>query len=597
MYRDTLCGEPRTDHVSKTVTVAGWVHRRRDHGALIFVDLRDRSGIVQVVFNPEKDRAAHAAAEALRAEWVVKVTGVVVQRRPGAENPELETGDVEISASALEVLNPSRTPPFEVRDSVEADENTRLEYRYLDLRRPKMQRNMALRHRVTKLMRDFLDERGFLEIETPILTKSTPEGARDYLVPSRIHPGEFYALPQSPQQLKQLLMVSGFDRYFQIARCFRDEDLRADRQPEHTQLDLEMSFVEQEDVLDLVEDLYIYVTERALPGVEIEKPFPRLSYAEAMERFGTDKPDLRFGLEMTTLSDVARDSGFGVFKTVVDGGGIVRGFAAPGCASYTRGQLDELTQIVRSSGAHGLITLAVDDGPASIDDMTSDDVRSVIASHVELDTVKEMCRRADAKPGDLVLIVAGPAGVVNTALSNLRNEMGSRLDLIDPGQVSYLFIVDFPLFEWDDELEKWAPTHHVFSSPRPEDLPKLDTDPGSVIGQLYDLVCHGIELGRGSIRITDRALQERVFELIGHTREDVAQRFGHLLRAFEYGAPPHGGAGLGVDRLMMALTGENIREVIAFPKTQTAYDPLFGAPSAVTPEQLDELHIRTVDPQ
>ena len=590
-----MCGDLRAGDAGKTATLAGWVNRRRDHGSLIFIDLRDRTGITQVVFNPQLNEAAHAAAEDLRSEWVVQVSGEVVRRREGAENPELPTGEIELVANSLTILNPSRTPPFEVRDDIDVDYATRLEYRYIDLRRPHMYGRLALRHKVVKLMRDYLDDKGFLEIETPILTRSTPEGARDYLVPSRIHPGKFYALPQSPQQMKQLLMVSGVDRYFQIARCFRDEDLRSDRQPEHTQLDLEMSFVEQEDVLNLIEDLYIYVTERALPGVEIEKPFPRLTYAEALRRFATDKPDLRFGLEMATLTDVVRDSGFGVFKTVADSGGVIRGFSAPGCAGYARKKTDELTSIVKSAGAHGLITLAISDGASSIDDIAPENVRSIIKSHVELDTVKEICNATGAAPGDMVMMIAGPEGVVNTALSVLRNHLGRRLDLIDPNEVSYLFVVDFPLFKWDEDGGKWAAMHHVFSSPRPGDEEKIDSDPGAVIGQLYDLVCNGIELGSGSIRIINRELQERVFELIGHSRADIAERFGHLLRAFEYGAPPHGGAGLGIDRLMMALTGdEGIGDVIAFPKTQQAVDPLFDAPARVEPDQLEDLHVAIV---
>jgi aspartyl-tRNA synthetase len=595
VLRDTECGEPRLGDAGKTITLVGWVNRRRDHGSLIFIDLRDRTGLVQVVFNPKVSEEAHRLAEDLRSEWVVQIKGEVVKRLEGAENPDLPTGDIEVVASTLVVLNPSKTPPFEIRDDIDVDDITRLTYRYLDLRRPKMYANLELRHRVVKLMRDYLDERGFLEVETPILTKSTPEGARDYLVPSRIHPGQFYALPQSPQQLKQLLMVSGIDRYFQIARCFRDEDLRGDRQPEHTQLDLEMSFVEQEDILKLIEELYIWVTEKAIPGVQLQKPFPRMSYNEAIERFGSDKPDLRFGLELSTLSDLAIDSGFGVFKSVVSSGGTVRAFTAPGCAAYPRNTIDELTEIVKSSGAHGMMYIALSDEAESIDALEKDHVRSVIKLHVELDTIKAMANRAGAAPGDLILMVAGATGVVNTALSNLRGEMARRLDLIDPNEVSYLFVLDFPLFELDPVTEKWGAMHHMFSAPRPEDVDKIESDPGSVVGQLYDLICNGIELGSGSIRIIDREIQERVFALIGYSHEAVEERFGHLLRAFEYGAPPHGGAGLGVDRLLMALTGQNIREVVAFPKTQTAVDPLFEAPSRVEDEQLEELGIVVSD--
>ena len=596
MHKDTDCGQPRKEDIGRVITVAGWVNRWRDHGSLIFIDLRDRSGILQVVFNPKVSKEAHELAANLRSEWVVQIAGTVSARVAGAENPDLSTGDVELLASDLTVLNPAKTPPFEVSEEPPADEYTRMQHRFIDLRRPPMLRNLLLRHRVTKLIWDYLDERDFIQVETPVLLKSTPEGARDYIVPSRIHPGAFYALTQSPQQLKQLLMVSGVERYFQIAHCFRDESLRADRQPEHTQLDLEMSFVDADDVMSLVEGLFAYVAREATTGREMVEPFTRLTYSEAMDRFGTDKPDLRFGLELATLTDAAAASGFGVFKSAVDSGGVVRGFAAPGCSGYTRKQTDGLVDIARSSGARGLVTIALAERPSSLDDLRKDDVRSAIASHVSVGTVKEFARLTGAGPGGLILIVAGPEKAANTTLSILRNEMGSQLELPDPDTLHFAFVTEYPLFEWDDELDKWEPTHHVFSSPRPEDVPLLDSDPGKVLGHLFDLVCNGWELGSGSIRIHSRDIQERVFRIIGYTEDEVDERFGHLLRAFEYGAPPHGGMGLGLDRLVAILAREtSIREVIAFPKTQSATDPLFDAPGPVSPEQLAELHIRVTE--
>jgi len=596
VHKDTGCGEPRKEDIGRVVTVAGWVNRWRDHGSLIFIDLRDRSGILQVVFNPKVAEEAHHLAASLRSEWVVQITGRVSARVEGAENPDLLTGDVELLATGLTVLNPAKTPPFEVSEEPPADEYTRLQHRFIDLRRPRMLRNLELRHRVTKLIWDYLDERGFLQVETPVLLKSTPEGARDYVIPSRIHPGAFYALPQSPQQLKQLLMVSGIERYFQIAHCFRDEDLRADRQPEHTQLDLEMSFVEADDVTSLVEGLFAHVAREATTGRNVVEPFARLTYAEAMDRFGNDKPDLRFGLELATLTDAAAASGFGVFESAVGSGGAVRGFSAPGCGGYSRRQTGGLVDIARSSGAQGLVTIALGERPSSLDDLRAEDVRSAIASHVSLDTVRELARLTGAGPGDLILIVAGPEKVANTALSILRNEMGSRLELPDPNTIHFAFVTEYPLFEWDEELDTWAPTHHVFSSPRPQDVPLLDSDPGRALGQLFDLVCNGWEIGSGSIRIHSRDVQEQVFRIIGYTGDEVDERFGHLLRAFEYGAPPHGGMGLGLDRLVAVLAREtSIREVIAFPKTQSATDPLFDAPGPISPEQLAELHIRVTE--
>ena len=598
MYKDTNCGEPRESTVGSLITVAGWVHRRRDHGNLIFIDLRDRSGLLQVVFNPEYSEAAHELAGSLRSEWVVQITGKVVKRLPGAENPELPTGTVELSATKIVVLNKSLTPPFEVSDDIDVDDNTRLKYRFIDLRRPKMQAMLKLRHRVTHIMWDFLTENGFTQIETPILLKSTPEGARDYVVPSRVHPGQFYALPQSPQQLKQLLMVSGVERYFQIARSFRDEDLRADRQPEFTQLDFEMSYVHQDDVMAIVEELYLKIFHELLPDATVSDPFIRLSYTESMERFGTDKPDLRFGMELTTITETAATSDARVFQAVASSGGTIRGFVAPGCGNYGRRDTDRLTDFAKSSGAQGLVFIALDESAPSIDALEDDHIKSPLKKFLSIDIVKQLANETGAKPGDLMLIVAGTSRLVNTVLSNLRNEMARRLELVDENDVSLVWIYDFPLFEWDDDLNKWEPAHHVFSSPKAEHMQYLDTDPGKVLADLYDLVCNGQEMGSGSIRIHDKDIQTRVFRVIDYGEDEIQDRFGQLLTAFTYGAPPHGGMGLGLDRLVAILAGEQaIREVIAFPKTQSAVDPLFEAPATITDQQLEELHIRVVMPE
>jgi aspartyl-tRNA synthetase len=598
VYKDTNCGEPRESTVGSQITVSGWVHRRRDHGNLIFIDLRDRTGLLQVVFNPEHSEKAHDIAGNLRSEWVVQITGNVVKRLPGAENPELPTGTVELSATDLVVLNRSLTPPFEISDDLEVDENTRLKYRFIDLRRPKMQKILKLRHKVTHIMWDFLTEKEFTQVETPILIKSTPEGARDYVVPSRIHPGDFYALPQSPQQLKQLLMVSGVERYFQIARCFRDEDLRADRQPEHTQLDFEMSFVHQDDVMAIVEELYKRIVTETAPDATVPETFTRLTYAESMERFGSDKPDLRFGMELTTITETAATSDARVFQAVASSGGSIRGFVARGCGNYGRRQTDNLTEFAKSSGAQGLVFIALDESAASIDALEDDHIKSPLKKFLSLDFIKKIATEMGAEPGDLLLIVAGTEKLVNTVLSNLRNEMAKRLELADPNDLAFAWVYDFPLFEWDEDLKKYEPAHHVFSAPKPEHMEYLDTDPGKVIGTLWDLVCNGSEMGSGSIRIHDKELQTKLFNIIGYTEEQISERFGQLLTAFTYGAPPHGGMGLGLDRLIAILVGEQaIREVIAFPKTQSAYDPLFEAPSPIEDQQLDDLHIRVVMPK
>ncbi len=596
MLKSHSCGELRKEHIGASVRLAGWVDRRRDHGGLIFIDLRDRAGTVQVVFNPEVSPSAHEVASGMRGEYVIGVTGEVGQRPAGTENPKLATGEVEVIAHSAEMYNAARTPPFYINEESEVDEGLRLQYRYLDLRRSRMKDNVILRHRVVKFIRDYLDERGFLEIETPIMTKSTPEGARDYLVPSRLYPGKFYALPQSPQQIKQLLMVAGMEKYFQIAKCFRDEDLRADRQPEFTQLDLEMSFIDEADILGLLEGLFTSVVEALRPDVKVIRPFPRLTYAEVMARFGTDKPDLRFGLEISDLTDIVAGSEFAVFRTAVAGEGKVKGICAPGCAGYTRGQLEELNKLVQALGVPGLLTVALGAEAGRLEDLTLEMVKSVAARFLTLEQVREMARRLDASPGDLMLVVAGGPSTVNTVLGELRNEMGRWLELADPAIFAFAFIQGFPLLHWDKDLRRWDSEHNPFVAPFPEDIPLLETAPDRVRGRHYDVVCNGYEIGGGSIRINTADLQRRVFRLLGHSDAAIDDRFGHMLEAFEYGAPPHGGVGVGLDRLVMLLAGEtNIREVIAFPKSKSALDLTFHAPSAVSEEQLDELHLRVTE--
>ena len=594
----TPCSELGLGRVGSKVTLAGWVNRRRDHGGLIFVDLRDRSGIVQVVFNPDTAPEAHEVGEQARAEWVLRVVGQVEKRPDGTENPRLPTGAVEVHAVEAEVLNPSKTPPFYISEEQAVDEALRLNYRYLDLRREGMQQNLLLRHRTIKFIRDFLDDRGFVEIETPILIKSTPEGARDYLVPSRLQHGNFYALPQSPQQLKQLLMVSGFEKYFQIARCFRDEDLRADRQPEFTQLDLEMSFVSEEDILALIEELYVQVVEAMTPEKSVARPFPRLDYREALDKYGSDKPDVRFDLELAEVTEAESQSEFQVFRSVAASGGTIKGFAAPGCASYTRRQLDQLTEYARTRGAKGLVTIALKEGPGSLSDLTMEDVRSAAARYLTVEEVQEMASKMGASRGDLLLIVAGPADVVNNSLSHLRNLMAERLELADPDILAFAWIVNFPLLEWKPEEGRWDAPHNPFSSPVDGDMHLLDTDPGMAVAKQYDMVCNGYEVGGGSIRNHKRDVQEKILKLMGHSEEAMQTQFGQLLNALEYGAPPHGGIAMGLDRLMMLLTNaSNIRDVIAFPKTQSASDLLFGAPSPVDESHLVELGLRLAEEQ
>ena len=592
MLKTHNCGELNKTHVGQTVTLAGWVDRRRDHGGLIFIDLRDREGLTQVVFNPQIAKECHEKATELRGEYAVTLRGEVSLRPKGSENSKLPTGDVEIVARNMTILNASKTPPFYINEEVEVEENLRLKYRYLDLRRPHMQQNIILRHRVVKFMRDFFDARGFLEIETPILIKSTPEGARDYLVPSRVHPGKFYALPQSPQQLKQLLMVAGLEKYFQIAKCFRDEDCRADRQPEFTQIDVEMSFAEEEDIIQMTEEMIISLVEKLKPGLKFTKPFPRLSYAEAMECYGCDKPDLRFGVQIKDLSDIAAQTELSVFKSVVAAGGKVKAICVPGCGNYSRSQLEDLTQLARSFGAGGLVTIALGTVPGNLDGLTMEMVKSAVAKYLTLDQVMNMARRFNANMGDLLLIVAGKPRLAATVLGELRKEMGHRLKLADPNVLSFSWLVDFPLLEIDEKTGGLQPVRHPFTMPVEEDIPLLAIAPDKVRSRSYDIICNGYELGGGSLRIYTRDLQKKVFQARGYKDEEIEELFGHMLEAFDYGAPPHGGIALGLDRIVMLMAGvETIREVIAFPKNQSAIDLTLNAPSPVTEEQLAELHL------
>ena len=593
MYRDIMCGKISSTNEGKKVKLAGWVSRRRDHGQLIFIDLRDKSGIMQIVFNPETSQETHEKAKNLRSEWVISVTGTVNRRIEGAENNEISTGDYEMIVESMDVLSKSKTPPFEISDNKEVSEEIRLKYRFLDLRRESMQNKLNLRHKVTRFIWDDLSSKGFTHIETPILIKSTPEGARDYVVPSRVNNGSFYALPQSPQQMKQMLMVSGCDRYFQIARCFRDEDLRADRQPEHTQLDLEMSFVHQNDVIDVVETLYIDLIKNIDKAIKVDSSFEKLTYSEAMDRFGTDKPDMRFGMELSNFTNIAQSIESNVISNSLKSGGILKGFVAKNLSKYGRRDFDRLTEKVKEQGAGGLIYISIPedfDGEISLD-KTSGPLNKFYSEK----NFQDIRNLTSAEKGDVIFMIIGDEKIVNNSLSFLRNYIAKENRLIDDNIMKFLWVTDFPLFEKDDE-NKWQPAHHVFSSPKLEDIKFLDTDPGKVNADLFDLVCNGVELGSGSIRIHDRHLQEKVFDVIGYSSSEVSNLFGHLLDSFEFGVPPHGGMGLGLDRLVAMLAKEDsIREVIAFPKTQTASDLLFGSPDLITDEQLNELSIEIIE--
>ena len=593
LLKEISCGSLNINNVDDNVVLAGWVNRRRDHGNLIFIDLRDRGGLVQIVFNSETDSLSHANAEILRNEWVIQIKGKVIRRSDDTVNKDIPTGEIEVHVTELNILNESLTPPFYVNEETDVDESVRLQYRYIDLRRENMKTALITRHKVVKYIRDYLDSKDFLEIETPILIKSTPEGARDHIVPSRLFPGNFYALPQSPQQLKQLLMVAGVERYFQIAKCFRDEDSRADRQPEFTQLDLEMSFVSQEDILTLTEELFTGMMRELFPDKEIVTPFPRFTYEESISMYGIDRPDLRYDLKLFDLEEVVKDSDFKVFQNVLNSHGVIRGFSVPGCANYTRRQIDDLTEFVKSRGATGLISIGID---GDIDDLTMDDVKSNISRFLTITEVKEFIKITNANSGDLIFIIAGEEKHTNQSLGALRHKMGDLLGLADPNKLFFAFVTDFPLFEWNEDDKKWHATHHAFCMPKEEHINILQSDPGKVIAESYDLICNGLEMASGSIRVHQRDLQERIFEVLGYSKKDVADRFAQLLDAFEYGAPPHGGIAPGIDRLIMVLLGKNsIRDVIAFPKTQSQMDPLFQAPSPVEDDQLKELKIKIID--
>jgi len=582
MMRTQECGGLRASDAGREVTLAGWIHHRRDHGKIIFIDLRDASGTVQVVVHPDVAPEVASVAETVQREFCVSIRGTVAKRKEGTENPNLPTGEIEVAASWVEVLAPSETPPFAVEDDVEVDDATRLKYRYIDLRRPEMQHALRLRAKVVREIRAFLDARAFTEIETPILFKSTPEGARDFLVPSRLQRGRFYALPQSPQMLKQILMVGGMERYYQIARCFRDEDLRADRQLEHTQLDLEMSFVEQEDILQLLETLFIHLWRECL-GIDVEQPFPRLSYAEAIRRFGTDHVDLRYGMELADLNEVFAGTTLGIFTSVMASGGVIRGFAVPGAGELNHAQLKKLEHSAMDRGAKGLAWVIVREGG---------EVESPLAKHLSPGEREGLASATDAKPGDLVLMMADAPDVVNPILGALRMELAKERGLIPEGSWKFCWIIDYPFFVWNAEEDRWDPIHHPFTMPVGGG-DALEGDPASVRASAYDLVLNGLELLSGSIRIHRPDVQRKVFDALGISPEDADERFGFFLEAFRYGPPPHGGIGCGIDRVMMQMLGtDNIRDVVAFPKTQSGIDPLSGAPTPVDAEQLKILGLR-----
>ena len=582
--RTTYCGLVTEEFLNEKVTLKGWVHNRRDLGGLIFVDLRDREGIVQIVFNPDFSEEALQVAETVRSEYVVEVEGVVTKRDAETINPKIKTGQVEVQVSNIEIINKSETPPFSINEeNVNVDENIRLKYRYLDLRRQELAQTFKMRHQTTRSIRQYLDNNGFFDIETPVLTKSTPEGARDYLVPSRVHEGEFYALPQSPQLFKQLLMISGFDKYYQIVKCFRDEDLRADRQPEFTQVDIEMSFVDQEDIIAMGEDMLRNVV-KDVKGIDVSGPFPRMTYAEAMDRYGSDKPDTRFGMELINVSQLGKEMNFKVFKDTVDNNGEIKAIVAKDAADkYTRKDMDALTEFVNIYGAKGLAWVkVVDDG-----------LSGPIARFFEDANVETLKQLTEAKPGDLVMFVADKPNVVAQSLGALRIKLAKELGLIDESKLNFLWVTDWPLLEYDEDAKRYVAAHHPFTSPKREDIEKLDTEPENVQANAYDIVLNGYELGGGSIRIHDGELQQKMFEVLGFTNEQAQEQFGFLLDAFKYGAPPHGGIALGLDRLVMLLTNRtNLRDTIAFPKTASATCLLTDAPGEVSDKQLQELSLR-----
>ena len=577
------CGDLRKEDIGKTVCLMGWVHRRRDHGGLIFIDLRDRTGIGQLALDPDRDPESHSKAEAVRNEFVIAAIGTVAPRPEGTVNPKMKTGEVEIEVNELRILNVAKTPPFMLDEYTEVAENLRLKYRYLDLRRDSIQQNIIMRHQVAQTTRKYLSENGFLEIETPMLTKSTPEGARDYLVPSRVNPGNFYALPQSPQIFKQLLMVSGYDRYFQITRCFRDEDLRADRQPEFTQIDCELSFVDKDDVMSVMEGMIAAIFKNAL-DVELSLPMPRLSFAEVMDRYGVDNPDLRFEMELVNLTEIARGCGFKVFASVAESGGLVKAINVKGCASFSRKELDDLTEYAAIYGAKGMAWVKIQEDGGW---------QSPIAKFFGAEELARIDAALDAEPGDLLLFGADTEAIVNESLGRLRGHLGQKLGLADPNDYRFVWVTDFPLLEWDGEVRRHVAVHHPFTAPLDEDIPLLETDPGKARAKAYDLVLNGSEIGGGSIRIHNQDVQSRMFDLLGIGTEEAREKFGFLLDALEFGAPPHGGIAFGLDRIMMILTkAGSIRDVIAFPKTQKATDLMSEAPGTVDEKQLRELGIR-----
>lgn len=582
MKRTHHCGTLGSAQIGETVTLNGWVQTRRDLGGVLFIDLRDRSGIVQVVFNPAYSGDALQIADKVRSEYVLAVSGKVVKRDAETVNPNLPTGEIEVQVTEIEVLNAAKTPPFFIEDGVEVDESLRLKYRYLDLRRPEMQKTLWLRSKASKVFRDFLDGEGFIEVETPILTKSSPEGARDYLVPSRVHAGEFFALPQSPQLYKQLLMVSGIERYYQIARCFRDEDLRADRQPEFTQVDIETSFLSRDELLEMMERLVVRLFKET-KGIDIPTPFQRLSYAEAMGKYGSDKPDLRFGLELVDVSDLVASSGVKVFSSVIEKGGEVKVLNAKGCGTWSRKDIDDLGPFAARYGAKGLAWIQVKEG----------EFRGPIVKFFTEQEIEAIKERTGAEEGDLLLFSADTKKVVADVLGALRLKIGRDLGLIDDSVYKFAWVVDFPLLGWDEEQKRYVAEHHPFTRPREEDLPLFDSDPGKILAQAYDLVLNGYEVGGGSMRIYQRDIQEKMFKAIGLSPEEAQDKFGYLLDAFDYGTPPHGGIAFGLDRLIMLLAGRsNLRETIAFPKTASTTDLLMNAPSEVDMSQLEQLHIK-----